>query len=116
MSRNHDEFMQRLYGLQNDVIGGLITRQLQVKEFHNQLDDAPPRQIAPEFVDSAIADQMKTKFNHDPAALTAYLSAQGLTTAQYRQAVEEEIISTYMYSQQRKLRSAGAAKAKPATP
>lgn len=116
MSRDHAEFMQRLYGLQNEVIGGLITRQLQVKEFHNQLDDAPPRQIAPEFVDNAIADQMKTKFNNDPAALTAYLSAQGLTTAQYRQSVEEEIISSYMYSQQRKLRTAGAAKAKPATP
>ncbi len=38
--------------------------------------------------------------------------AQGLTTAQYRQAVEEEIISTYMYSQQRKLRTAGDGRAK----
>lgn len=107
MSRNRDEFRQRLYGLQNDVIGSLITRQLQIKEFHNQLDDAPPKQIAPEFVDNAIADQMKTKFNNDPAALTAYLSAQGLTTVQYRRAIEEEIISSYMYSQQRKLRTVG---------
>jgi hypothetical protein len=115
MSRNHDEFMQRLYGLQNDVIGSLITRQLQVKEFHNQLDDAPPRQIAPEFVDNAIADQLKNKFNNDPAVLATYLDSRGLTPAQYRQAVEEEIISTYMYSQQRKLQSAGAAKAKPST-
>ena len=43
---NPEELRQRLYALQNSVIGELITRQLNIKEFHNQLEGEQPKQIA----------------------------------------------------------------------
>lgn len=115
---NPDDLPQRLYALQNSVIADLITRELNLKEFHNQLDGDPPKHIAAEYLDSEIANRVKDKFNNDPSALLASLAAQGITLEQYRRSVEEEIVFHYMIGQQRRL-AQGQPKdgsAKPRTP
>lgn len=103
-----DELRQHLYDLQNNVIADLVTRELLIKEFHNRGEDEPSKSIAAEMVNNAIADRVKENFNNDETAFAAYLAAQGLTPAQYRQTVEEDIISAYMRGQQRRLASAKA--------
>ncbi len=100
---NPEDLRQRLYALQNSAIADLVTRQLLIKEFHNQTEDVAPKHIPTEYIDNAIADQVKEKFNNDQASFLASLNAQGVTLTQYRQRVEEDIISAYMRSQQRRL-------------
>jgi RNA polymerase sigma factor (sigma-70 family) len=102
-SANPDELRQRLYALQNSVISDLVTRQLDIKEFHNPIEIEAPKHIPSEMIDNAIADRVKDKFNNDQPSFLASLNAQGLTLAQYRQTVEEDIEYAYMRSQQRRL-------------
>jgi peptidyl-prolyl cis-trans isomerase SurA len=113
MSQDPAELRQRLYGLQNEVIGNLIGRQLEIKEFHNRVEDEAAKQIPATYVDNAIADRIKEKFNDDQASFLADLSARGVTLAKYRQMVEEDIISAYMRGQQRRLAPAKAGQGKP---
>lgn len=111
-----DEFWPRLYALQNSVIANLITRQLDIKEFHNQIENQPQKHIPADMLDNAIADRVKDKFNNDQASFLAALNAQGVTLAQYRAAVEEDIIYAYMRSQQRRLTTPKDASAKGVAP
>jgi RNA polymerase sigma factor (sigma-70 family) len=112
-SANPEELRQRLYALQNSVISNLITRQLDIKEFHNAIEDEAPKHIPTEMIDNAIADRVKDKFNNDQAGFLASLNAQGVTLAQYRQTVEEDIIYAYM---RRKLAPGKDGQAKAASP
>ncbi len=116
MTQDPEELRQRLYGIQNGVIADLVTRQLLIKEFHNRVEDVPPKHIPAEMVDNVLADRMKNKFNDDPASFQAHLNTLGLTPAQYRQTVEDEIISAYMRSQQRRLTPAKDGKARSSAP
>jgi hypothetical protein len=107
-----NEFTQRLYKLQNDVIGDLITRQLWIKEFHNPDEMEAPKHIAAETIDATIAERVRDQFSNDPVKFGAYLELQGMTPAQYRQEVEEDIIYGFMRKQQQKLNPPKATKAK----
>lgn len=112
--RNPEELTQRLYKLQNDVIGDLITRQLWIKEFNNPLETEPAKRIAAEVIDATIAERMREQFGNDEAKFRAYLDAQGFTPAQYRQDVEEDIIYSFMRKEQQKLNPPKSAPAKSA--
>ncbi len=113
---NPADLPPRLYALQNSVIAGLITRDLNIREFHNQLAGDPPKSIPDDMLNNAVADRVKEQFNNDQAAFLASLTAQGQTPEQYRKGVEEDIIFSYMTSQQRRLQASKDAGAKPKTP
>lgn len=110
------ELRQRLYALQNSAVANLVTRELNIKEFHQSVADEPPKSISATMVDTAIADRLKENFNNDQASFVASLSAQGVTLAQYRHTVEEDIINAYMRSQQRRLTPPKDGQIKPPTP
>jgi peptidyl-prolyl cis-trans isomerase SurA len=75
-----------------------------------------PKQIPAEYIDNAIADRVKQDFNNDQGSFLASLNAQGVTLAQYRQTMEEEIIYHYMSGRQRRLAAAKDAQVKSPTP
>jgi|GEM_PF-5244582 len=116
LSATPAELEQRLYALQNAAIADLVTRQLDVAEFHNPASTEPAKHLASEFVDALMADQVKERFNNDQTRLLASLDAQGMTLAQYRQSVEETLISAYMRTQQRRLTPGKDAPPKSPTP
>ena len=104
-SDNPAAFRQRVYALQNSVVADLVARQLDIKEFHNPVAGEAPKHVSAEWVDSAMADRVRAQFNNNDAQLLAYLDAQGVTLAQYRQNIEEDLIYAYMRAQQRRLTS-----------
>ncbi len=115
MAGDPTELRQRLYALQNGAIADLVTRELNIKEFHNPAEEQA-KQIPSEYVDTAIADRIKGQFKDDQASFLAELARQGVTLAQYRQTVEEDIISRYMQGAQRRLTPAKNEPAKPPAP
>ncbi len=110
------EFRQRLYALQNSIIANLVTRQLDIREFHQPVAGEPPKHISAEMIDTAVADRVKEQFNNDQTAFLAHLNTQGVTIAQYRQAIEDDIAYAYMRSQQRKLPATNGGPIKVRTP
>ena len=72
--------------------------------------------VADGMVDAAVGDQVKEQFNNDQAAFLASLDAQGVTLAQYRQSVDENIEYNYMIHQQRILGAAKPSQTKVSTP
>ncbi|HEY0944496.1 MAG TPA: peptidyl-prolyl cis-trans isomerase [Opitutaceae bacterium] len=100
-SRNEQEFNQKLEALQDDVIQNLIDRVLIVKEFYKD----EKRRIPESYVDNAVSENIITQFDGDRSKFLAYLKSRGLTIREYRREVEEDIIYSYMRSQQRKSQS-----------
>jgi RNA polymerase sigma factor (sigma-70 family) len=97
-----EQMRHRLYALQNTVIGDLVTRQLNIQEFALHAPAEQPKHIPAETIDAAIADRLKEQFNNDQSRFAAALTAQGVTLAQYRQQVADDIIYSYMRAQQRR--------------
>ena len=97
-ARNEKEYNERMEQLEDSVIQDLIDRVLIIKEFHKD----EKRKIPESFVDSAISDRIAEQFDNDRAKFLAYLRSQGKTLREYRQDVEDDIIYSYMRSQQRK--------------
>jgi peptidyl-prolyl cis-trans isomerase SurA len=102
-ARSQDDFNQRLNKLQNDAIQALIGRVLLIKEFHNHKEGEEGRHIAANDVDNAMADRLREQFGNDQSKLLAYFQARGLTMSDFRREVEDDIILSYMRSQERKL-------------
>lgn len=98
-----DDFGQRLNGLQNSIVKDSVERLLLLKEFSVATDDEPQRSIPADYVDNVFADTLSEKFSGDRAKLTAHLQSRGITEAQYRKELQEEIAFRYMHSRQRKL-------------
>ncbi|HVU32914.1 MAG TPA: peptidylprolyl isomerase [Opitutaceae bacterium] len=97
-SHSQQEYDQKMEQLEDSVIQDLIDRVLIIKEFHK--DDK--RHIPESYIDNAIADRISEQFDNDRAKFLAYLRSQGKTLRDYRKDVEDDIIYSYMRSQQQK--------------
>lgn len=105
-ARTQEEFNQRLMLLQNSAIKDLVNRALLIRQFHDHREGEQAKRIPEEYVDNAIADELRERFNEDREKFLAYLRGRGVTLADYRREVEESIIYNYMRSQERKLAGA----------
>ena len=105
-ARNEQEYYQKLENLKEDTIQNLIDRELIVKEFFKKKDDKEEtRHVPASYIDNAIADRIVEQFDGDRSKFLAYLRARSMTMRDLRRDVEEEIIYSYMRSQQRKSQS-----------
>jgi peptidyl-prolyl cis-trans isomerase SurA len=102
-ARSQDEFNQRLNSLQNSAIQARISRVLLLKEFYNHKEGEEGKHIATDSIDNAMADRLREQFDNDQSKFLAYLQTRGLTMSDFRREVEEDIILSYMRSQERKL-------------
>ncbi len=101
-SRNEQEFNQKLEAAQDEIIQGIIDRELIVKEFRKD----EKKRIPESYVDNEVAETQITQFDGDRSKFLAYLRSRGQTLREYRREVEENIIFGYMRQQQRKSQSA----------
>lgn len=97
-SRNEQEFSEKLEALQEDVIQNLIDRVLMVKEFYSD----EKRKVPASYIDNAIAENIITQFDGDRSKYLAYLRSRGISQRDYRREQEEDMIYSYMRSQQTK--------------
>lgn len=105
-ARNEQEFNQKLEALQDEIIQNLIDRELIVKEFYKKKDDEEEvRRIPASYIDNRIAEEQVERFDGDRSKFLAYLRSRGITMRDYRREIEEDIIYSYMRSQQRKSQS-----------
>jgi peptidyl-prolyl cis-trans isomerase SurA len=104
-ARNQQEFEQRLEALQDNAIQNLIDKVLIVKEFYKTKEGEEQKRIPASYVDNAVAENLISDFEGDRSKFYAYLRSRGMTLRDYRVEVEEEIIYSYMRSQQRKSQS-----------
>lgn len=102
-SKAADELKQRVLKLQNQIVSNLVGRNLLIKEFNTPGVGEPPRHVAAEWVDKAIAERVQAQFGNDREKFLAYLKEHGWTLESYRKEVEEEIMYGYMRAQERKL-------------
>ena len=102
-ARSQDDFNQRLNRDQNYAIQALISRVLLIKEFHNHKTGEEGKHISAEYIDNAMADRLREQFSNDQSKFLAYLQTRGLTMSDFRREVEEDIICSYMRSQEKKL-------------
>lgn len=100
-SRNEQEFNQKLEAAQDEIIQGIIDRELIVKEFRKD----EKKRIPESYVDNEMAETQITQFDGDRSKFLAYLRSRGQTLRDYRREVEENIIFGYMRQQQRKSQS-----------
>lgn len=100
-SRNEQEFNQKLEAAQDEIIQGIIDRELIVKEFRKD----EKKRIPGSYVDNEVAETQITQFDGDRSKFLAYLRSRGQTLRDYRREVEENIIFGYMRQQQRKSQS-----------
>ncbi len=100
-ARTQQEYEQMVEALQDDLIQSLIDRVLIVKEFYKTKDGQPPRQIPASYIDNAVADSIISDFDGDRSKFLAYLRGRGMTMREYRIEVTEDIINSYMRSEQR---------------
>jgi peptidyl-prolyl cis-trans isomerase SurA len=101
-ARNQQEFEQRLEAMQDSAIQNLIDKVLIVKEFYKTKDGEEMKRIPASYVDNAVAENLISDFEGDRSKFYAYLRSRGMTLRDYRVEVEEEIIYSYMRSQQRR--------------
>jgi peptidyl-prolyl cis-trans isomerase SurA len=101
-ARSQDDFNQRLNKLQNDAIQAIVSHVLLVKEFHNHKAGEEGKHIAANDVDNAIADRLREQFDNDQSKFLAYLQTRGLTMSDFRREVEEDIVYSYMRTQEKK--------------
>ncbi len=101
-ARNQQEFEQRLEAMQDSAIQNLIDKVLIVKEFYKTKEGAEMKRIPASYVDNAVAENLISDFEGDRSKFYAYLRSRGMTLRDYRVEVEEEIIYSYMRSQQRR--------------
>ena len=105
-ARNEQEFNQKLEALQDEIIQNLIDRQLIIKEFYRKKnDDDEVKQIPSSYVDNRVAEIQIEQFDGDRSKFLAYLRSRGMTMREYRKEIEEDIVYSYMRSQQRKSQS-----------
>ncbi|HTZ19668.1 MAG TPA: peptidylprolyl isomerase [Opitutaceae bacterium] len=105
-ARNEQEYYQKLEALKEDTIQNLIDRELIVKEFYKKKEgEDEVRHVPASYVDNSIAERLAEQFDGDRSKFLAYLRARGITQRDYRREVEEDIIYSYMNSQQRKSQS-----------
>lgn len=105
-ARNEQEFNQKLEAMQDEIIQNLIDRELIVKEFYKKKEDEEEvRRIPSSYIDNRIADEQIERFDGDRSKFLAYLRARGITMRDYRKEIEEDIIYSYMRSQQKKSQS-----------
>lgn len=104
-ARNQQEFEQRLEAMQDSAIQNLIDKVLIVKEFYKTKEGEEMKRIPASYVDNAVAENLISDFEGDRSKFYAYLRSRGMTLRDYRVEVEEEIIYSYMRSQQRKSQS-----------
>ena len=102
-ARSQDQFNQLINSIQNDAIRNIIGRVLLVKEFHNHKAGEEEKHIATDSIDNAMADRLREQFGNDQSKLLAYLQTRGLTMSDFRREVEEDIIYSYMRTQEKKL-------------
>jgi peptidyl-prolyl cis-trans isomerase SurA len=100
-AKDQKEFEEIVARLQDEKIQQLIDEVLMVKEFRKD----EKRHIPASYVDNAIADEKAERFDNDQSKYLAYLKSQGKTKREYRRDKEEEIITSYMQSQQRRSQS-----------
>lgn len=110
-ARTQQEFNERLMLVQNSAIKDLVNRAVLIRQFHDHREGEQAKRIPEEYVDNAIADELKERFNEDREKFLAYLRGRGVTLADYRREVEENIIYQYMRSQERKAAGKAAPKA-----
>jgi peptidyl-prolyl cis-trans isomerase SurA len=101
-ARNQQEFEQRLEAMQDSAIQNLIDKVLIVKEFYKTKEGEEMKRIPASYVDNAVAENLISDFEGDRSKFYAYLRSRGMTLRDYRVEVEEEIIYSYMRSQQRR--------------
>ena len=105
-ARNEQEYYQKLETLKEDTIQNLIDRALIVKEFYKKKEgEDEVRHVPASYVDNSIAERLAEQFDGDRSKFLAYLRARGITMRDFRKEVEEDIIYSYMRSQQRKSQS-----------
>jgi len=105
-ARNEQEYYQKLETLKEDTIQNLIDRQLIVKEFYKKKEgEEEVRHVPASYVDNSIAERLAEQFDGDRSKFLAYLRARGITMRDFRKEVEEDIVLSYMRSQQRKSQS-----------
>lgn len=104
-ARNQQEFEQRLEAMQDSAIQNLIDKVLIVKEFYKTKEGEEMKRIPASYVDNAVAENLISDFEGDRSKFYAYLRSRGMTLRDYRVEVEEEIIYSYMRSQQRRSQS-----------
>ncbi len=97
-SRNEQEFNEKLESLQEDVIQNLIDRVLIVKEFYKD----EKRRVPASYIDNQLAETIITQFDGDRSKYLAYLRSRGISQKDYRKEIEEDMIYSYMKSQQSK--------------
>ncbi|MBE7536997.1 MAG: peptidyl-prolyl cis-trans isomerase [Opitutaceae bacterium] len=100
-AKNEQEFNQKLEAAQDEIIQGIIDRELIVKEFRKD----EKKRIPESYVDNEVAETQITQFDGDRSKFLAYLRSRGQTLRDYRREVEENIIFGYMRQQQRKSQS-----------
>ena len=105
-ARNEQEYYQKLETLKEDTIQNLIDRVLIVKEFYKKKEgEDEVRHVPSSYVDNSIAERMIEQFDGDRSKFLAYLRSRGITMRDFRREVEEDIVLSYMRSQQRKSQS-----------
>jgi len=97
-SRNEQEFNEKLEALQEDVIQNLIDRVLIVKEFYKD----EKRRVPSSYIDNQLAETIITQFDGDRSKYLAYLRSRGISQKDYRREIEEDMIYSFMRSQQSK--------------
>jgi peptidyl-prolyl cis-trans isomerase SurA len=100
-AKSQKELDERLTTLQDSVIQDLIDRVLIIKDFRKDEKKHIPRS----YVENEIANRLSEQFDNDRSKFLAYLRSMGLTTKEFERDVEEDIIYSYMRSQQRKSES-----------
>jgi beta-lactamase regulating signal transducer with metallopeptidase domain len=99
-AHSQEEFNVLLDRARNQVITNQVERALLVREFVGA-----ERHIPAAFVERVMDDELKNKFDGDPAKRDAFLRSRGLTLGQYRSQVEEAIIYDYMRHQERRFQN-----------
>lgn len=93
---------ERLVGrLQNDVISNLLRRHLLVQRFRGLPTQDTDAVVSPEAVDRQLAEILRVQFDNSRPRLLAHLEKRGLTEAEFRREVEEDLIWTHMRRQER---------------
>jgi len=97
-ARSEQEFNEKLEALQEDVINNLIDRVLIVKEFYKD----EKRRVPSSYIDNQLAETIITQFDGDRSKYLAYLRSRGISQKDYRKEIEEDMIFSFMRSQQMK--------------
>jgi peptidyl-prolyl cis-trans isomerase SurA len=96
-SRDEQQYEENVDRLTDKAAQDLVTRVQLIQEFRKE----GSRSIPTEYVDNAIADEIRERFAGDRSKFLEHLRSQGKTVREYRSSVEENIIYQYMRNQQR---------------